>query len=114
MTKPTFQSLWLQLEPMVNRACRVKARAILALAWGYGESDEPAPADGRSTPKTADVTAPYIPTPEEIRAACQEIQDGWSASEARHRAGKLAEDEPYTIPIMVKPTRQPAHRSDAS
>jgi hypothetical protein len=29
----------------------------------------------------------YIPTPEEIRTACREIQSGWSEAERRRRSG---------------------------
>jgi len=33
------------------------------------------------------IAGEYIPTPEEIQAACHEIQSEWSESERRRRAG---------------------------
>jgi hypothetical protein len=33
-----------------------------------------------------DDSATYLPTPEEIREACQEIQAGWSEADQRRRA----------------------------
>lgn len=49
-----------------------------------------------------DVTAKYIPSPEDILKATIEIQKSWSASEERKRRGGL--DLPYEF-IQVKPPK---------
>ena len=47
----------------------------------------------------------YEPTTEEIRAACERLQDGWSpAEERRHRGLRADDDTEYTIPRGVNLT----------
>lgn len=50
-------------------------------------------------------TSPYyVPTPEEIRAACAEIQAGWSDEERAKRAGQTR--EPLVTRVVHNPIRE--------
>ena len=44
----------------------------------------------------------YVPTPEQIRKACLDIQEGWSKTTERHRRGLRGrpEDRHYEFPLV--------------
>jgi hypothetical protein len=45
--------------------------------------------------------AHYVPTPEEIRAACDEIQARWTAAERERREHGCDDREAMTVPVVT-------------
>jgi len=81
--------------PTEEERCRVcdvrenakKEAAEKLAAWVHPDEDleeevEPAPTNGRAPDDTG---ARYMPTPEQIRAACAEIQSTWSETQRAQR-----------------------------
>lgn len=83
---PTFDSLWIDLEPLIKDKGHVKAKAILAVAFGYVEErDNPTFHDKLRRDRTlaAEALLENLPTPEDIAASAAEIRDGWTTMDER-------------------------------
>lgn len=113
----SFDSLWLELEPFVTLGRRERAKAILAIAYGYREErDGPAARDKRKAEKSNDATKSLTtcPSPAEISQATAAIRKRWSRADELHRRG-LLEEPPVELPRSADHERRKySHRSDAT